>query len=164
MAPPEPAAGRLEVGRVGKAHGLRGEVVVHAITNQPDRFTPGTVVEVNGTERTIETCRPHQDRWLVRFEGVRDREGAEALRGAVLTAEPLGDAPDGEMWAHEIIGADVVDQHGTTVGRVASIEANPAHDLLVLESGTLVPMVFVVAHEPGRVVVDLPDGLLDLHA
>jgi 16S rRNA processing protein RimM len=164
MAPSEPAAARLEIGRVGKAHGLRGEVVVHAITNQPDRFLPGTAVEVNGVEHTIETCRPHQDRWLVRFDGVDDRDGAEALRGAVVTAESLGDAPDGEVWVHDMIGADVVDQHGTTVGRVASIEANPAHDLLVLESGTLVPMVFVVAHEPGRVVVDLPDGLLDLNA
>jgi 16S rRNA processing protein RimM len=163
MAPPEPATPRLEVGRVGKAHGLRGEVVVHPITNQRDRFEPGTVVEVDGVERTIETCRPHQDRWLVRFEGVEDRDAAEALRGAVVRAEPLGDAPEGEVWVHEVIGSDVVDQHGTTIGRVASIEANPAHDLLVLESGTLVPMVFVVAHEPGRVLVDVPDGLLDLN-
>jgi 16S rRNA processing protein RimM len=163
MAPPEPRPDRLEVGRVGKAHGLRGEVVVHAITNQPDRFVPGTVLEVDGVERTIETCRPHQDRWLVRFEGIADRDAAESLRGAVLAAEPLGDAPEGEVWAHDMIGADVVDQRGTTIGRVASIEANPAHDLLVLESGTLVPVVFVVGHEAGRVVVDVPDGLLDLN-
>ena len=74
---------------------------------------------------------------------------------------PLDDAPDGEVWVHEVIGAAVVDRAGRDHGRVVAVEANPAHDLLVLENGGLVPMVFVVEHVGDRVVIDPPDGLLD---
>jgi 16S rRNA processing protein RimM len=98
----------------------------------------------------------------VRFEGIEDRNGAEALRGQVLTADATGAAPEGEVWVHEVIGAEVRDRTGHALGRVASVEANPAHDLLVLENGTLIPMVFVVEHAPDVVVVDPPEGLLDL--
>ena len=67
------------------------------------------------------------------------------------------------MWVHELIGAEVRDRAGRALGRVVAVEANPAHDLLVLDGGALVPMVFVVEHDATvRVVVDLPDGLLDL--
>lgn len=147
---------------MGKPHGLQGEVVVVAITNHAERFAAGNRLEVDGVERSIETSRPFQDRWLVRFEGIGDREAAERIRGALLTAEPLGDAPEGEVWVHDVIGAEVVDRDGAVLGRVASVEANPAHDLLVMESGALLPMVFVVEHTPGHVVVDLPEGLLEL--
>jgi 16S rRNA processing protein RimM len=153
---------RLEVGRVVKPHGLQGEVVVVAITNHPERFDAGNRVWVDDVERVIVTSRTHQDRWLLRFDGVADRTAAEGLRGAVLTAEPLGDALEGEVWVHEVVGAEVVDRAGAPIGVVTAVEANPAHDLLVLEGGTLVPMVFVVEQAPGRVVVDLPEGLLDL--
>ena len=61
-----------------------------------------------------------------------------------------------------MIGAVVRDRSGTDLGRVAAVEANPAHDLLVLDSGALVPMVFVVSHEHGVVLVDPPEGLFDL--
>ena len=60
---------------------------------------------------------------------------------------------------HELIGAEVRDRAGARIGLVDAVQANPAHDLLVLDTGALVPMVFVVEHEPGVVVVDLPDGL-----
>jgi 16S rRNA processing protein RimM len=159
-----PPVDRLEVGRVVKPHGLRGEVVVFPITNVPERFAPGSVLDVDGVEYVIETSRPHQDRWLVRFAGIDDRAGAERLRGASLTGEPHAEPPAGEVWVHDVIGAEVVDRAGTALGRVTSVEANPAHDLLVLESGALVPMVFVIDQQPGRVVVDLPDGLLELFA
>jgi len=157
-----PPVDRLEVGRVVKAHGLRGEVVVAAVTNHAARFAAGSRLDVDGVEHTIVASRPHQGRWLVQFDGVDDRDAAERIRGAVLTGAPLGDAPQGELWVHELIGADVVDRAGAPLGRVTSIEANPAHDLLVLESGALVPIVFVVEHEPGRIVVDVPEGLLEL--
>jgi 16S rRNA processing protein RimM len=152
---------RLEVGRVGRPHGLRGEVVVVPITNRTERFAAGNTLDVNGVPRSIETCRPHQDRFLVRFEGVDDRDGAERLRGATLSAAPLP-ADDDELWAHDVIGAQVVDRAGAVLGHVTAIEANPAHDLLVLDSGALVPVVFVTSSEPGRVVVDVPEGLLEL--
>ena len=154
---------RLEVGRVVKPHGLRGEVVVLAITNHPERFAPGARLEVAGVERTVATSRPHQDRWLVRFDDVVDRDGAEQLRGALVTAPPLADGVgDDDVWAHEVIGAEVVDRNGAVLGRVTAVEANPAHDLLVIDSGALVPMPFVVEHDAHRVVVDVPEGLLEL--
>jgi 16S rRNA processing protein RimM len=76
--------------------------------------------------------------------------------------DAAGEAPEGELWVHEVIGAEVRDRAGARIGRVDAVQANPAHDLLVLDTGALVPMVFVVEHAPGVVVVDLPDGLLEL--
>jgi 16S rRNA processing protein RimM len=103
---------------------------------------------------------------LVRFEGVDDRTAAEALQGLELTGAPLGDddvtLADDELWVHEVVGAEVHDRAGAVVGRVVAVEANPAHDLLVLDGGALVPMVFVVEQRDGVVVIDPPDGLFDL--
>jgi 16S rRNA processing protein RimM len=79
----------------------------------------------------------------------------------VLSA-PAEAASSGELWVHEVVGCEVVDRAGAHIGRVEAVEANPAHDLLVLDSGALVPMPFVVEHSATRVVVDLPDGLLEL--
>ena len=152
---------RLEVGRVGRAHGLHGEVSVTAVSNRPERFAPGSVLYVGDDRLVVGAARPHQGRWLVRFEGISDRTSAEALRGRILSGDRPDAPPDGEVWVHEIIGAAVVDRSGTPLGRVVAVEANPAHDLLVLEGGGLVPMVFVVETEPGRVVIDPPEGLLD---
>lgn len=153
---------RLEVGRIGRAHGLHGEVAVMPITNREERFAPGSTLYLDDRALVIASARPHQDRWLIRFEGVDDRTAAEALRGQLVTAEPLGDAADGELWVHELIGAEVRDKAGTRLGVVTAVEANPAHDLLVLDGGALVPIVFVVAQEAGVVTVDVPEGLLDL--
>jgi 16S rRNA processing protein RimM len=91
---------------------------------------------------------------------VSSREAADELRGQTLTAEPIHD-PD-EMWVHELIGAHVVETDGTERGVVESVLANPASDVLVLTSGALVPLTFVVDHGPDRIVVEVPPGLFDL--
>jgi 16S rRNA processing protein RimM len=153
---------RLEVGRVGRAHGLRGEVHVVAVTNRPERFARGSRLFVGERELEIQSSRPSGSGWVVHFAGVTDRNAAESLRGSAVYGDEPGEAPEGALWVHEVIGAEVRDQAGERIGTVDSVQANPAHDLLVLDSGALVPMVFVVEHEPGVVVVDLPDGLLDL--
>lgn len=157
-----PAPQRLEVGRVGRPHGLTGEVAVTFSTNRAERHEVGAVLYADDRRLVVEAARPHQGRWLLRFTGVTDRDAAIGLRGVRLHAEPLDveDDPD-EWWVHELIGAAVVDRAGRAHGRVAAVEANPAHDLLVLDDGTLVPVVFVVEHGDGRVVVDPPAGLLD---
>jgi len=172
------AGDRLEVGRIVKAHGIRGEVVVEAVTNRAERFSAGAVLYAGagpgerplpvrratpqgGRDAAGRMARP---RWIVAFEGVDDRNEAERLRGTVLTGDRPGpgDAGDGdELWVHELIGSELVDPAGRVLGRVAAVEANPASDLLVLEDGGLVPMVFVVEASAGRVVVDPPAGLLD---
>jgi 16S rRNA processing protein RimM len=157
------SASRLEIGRIGKAHGLRGEVVVDAISNRDERFQPGSVLYVSDVARPIATSRRHQNRWLVRFEGIEDRTAAEALRGIVVMGDELDSLPENEVWVHELIGASVTDRAGTDLGTVVAVEANPAHDILVTEEGVLIPVVFVVEQGNGRVVVDLPEGLLQLY-
>ena len=132
-------------------------------TDRPERTTPGAVLHAGDRTLVVASARPHQGRWLVRFEGITNRDGAEALRGATLAGEPLDDPGEGRIWVHELVGDEVRDVHGSTLGRVAAVEPNPAHDILVLDDGVLVPMVFVVEREPGVVVVDPPDGLLDVN-
>ena len=153
---------RLEVGRIGRAHGLKGDVVVTPVSNIAQRFAPGSTLWVGARPLIIAASRPQQHRYVVRFDGVGDREGADALRGKIVEAEPLGEPPEGELWVHDLIGSEVRDRAGAMLGNVVAVEANPAHDLLVLEGGALVPMVFVVSSESGVVVVDPPDGLFDL--
>ncbi len=154
---------RVEIGRVGRAHGLRGEVVVDAITNRDERFAPGSMFYVDGIARPVVSARRHQGRWLVGLEGITDRTAAEALRGAPVTADPLGDLPEGEVWVHEMIGSEIFERDGRSLGHVVAVDANPAHDILVTGDGILIPIVFVVEHADGRVVVELPEGLLQLY-
>jgi len=151
----------LEVGRIAKAHGIRGEVIVELISNRPDlRLAPGSVLSSPRGPLEVLTSTPHQNRWIVAFRGVEDRNAAETYRGTVLTAEPV-DGDDDTLWVHELIGAEVFDLGGRNYGAVEAVEANPASDLLVLSGERLVPLVFVKARLPGRVVIDPPPGLLD---
>ncbi len=149
----------LEVGRVAKPHGLRGEVVVELITNRIERLAPGSRLSTGGRQLEVVSSSPHQGRHIVTFAGVADRGASEALRGAVLSAAALED-PDA-LWAHQLVGAQVSDRTGRVLGKAVALQANPASDLLVLEAGGLVPLRFVVEHREGEVVVDPPAGLLD---
>lgn len=154
----------LEVGHVGRAHGLRGEVVVVLTSDRAERLAPGARLYAGDQPLTVATARRDRARWLVRFAGITDRAGAARLQGARLLADAMP-ATDGELWVHELVGAAVEDRRGVALGRVVALEANPAADLLVVErSGheLLVPLTFVTRHEPGRVVVDPPPGLLEL--
>lgn len=149
----------LEIGRVVRSHGLRGEVVVKLVTDRLERLAPGAVLQTGLGPLEVEESRPHQSGFLVRFAGVGDRDAADRLRGAVLSAPALDD-PE-VLWVHELIGAVVVGTDGTGHGRVVSVEANPASDLLVLDGGGLVPLRFVVERTTGGLVIDPPAGLLD---
>jgi 16S rRNA processing protein RimM len=155
------APGRLEVGRITKAHGLRGEVVVHLLSDYPEvRLTPGSELRAGDTAVVVQAARPHQDRWLVRFEGIADRTSAERLAGLTLTGEALDD-PDA-LWVHELVGSRVVEEgSGTDRGRVVAVVANPAHDLLELDTGVLVPIVFVRSLRDGVALVDVPEGIFE---
>jgi len=148
------------VGRIVRPHGLKGEVVVDMVSDRPERMAPGSVLQTAAGALEVATARPHQGRWVVAFVGVAGRDAAEALRDVVLRAAPLDD-PD-VLWVHDLVGAEVVDVDGTSLGRVAAVEANPASDLLVLDRGPLIPLRFVTTAEPGRLTVELPEGLLDL--
>ena len=152
----------LEVGRVGRAHGLRGDVHIVAVSNLEGRFAPGARLLVGDRALVVESARAAGTGWVVHFAGVNDRDAAEALRQKSVRAEAIAEAPEGELFVHDLIGSEVRDRAGTRIGTVDAVQANPAHELLVLDSGALVPVVFVVDREPGVVVVDLPEGLLDL--
>jgi 16S rRNA processing protein RimM len=147
-----------------KAHGLRGEVVVELVTDVVARLAPGSRLEAGDDTLVVEAARPHQGRFIVAFEGVVSREGADALRGCSLRAEPLDD-PEA-LWVHELIGAAVSLVDGTPCGVVTAVQANPADDLLVLDSGHLVPVRFVVGWADDglreRVIIDPPEGLFDV--
>ncbi|MDP1792914.1 MAG: hypothetical protein Q8K63_02150 [Acidimicrobiales bacterium] len=152
----------LRVGRVDKPHGLKGEVVVSLSTNRDERVAVGSVLVLDGPDGrvlTVTRSQPYQGRWLVAFAGVVDRNGSEAISHRDVYAEPLED-PDA-LWVHELVGRQLVDQHGTVRGAVTSVEANPASDLLVLDSGALVPLNFVTETTGDTIRVDVPDGLFE---
>ena len=160
---PEPdGPALLEVGRIDKPHGVRGEVVVSLITHRTERLAPGAELQTNRGAITVESSRPHQHRHLVRFDRIPDREAADAWRGVALSAPPIDDPDDDTLWIHQLMGSVVVDQHGVEHGVVTGVLENPASDLLELDDGRLVPLVFLTAFEPGvRIDVDVPVGLLD---
>ncbi len=151
----------LEVGQVDRPHGLRGEVLVSLTTDRTERVAAGAVLHADRGALTVESARRHQHRWIVQFDGVANREAAAALHGQVLRAAPLDD-PDA-LWVHDLVDADVVTPDGRRWGRVIAVQANPAHDQLELDSGVLVPVVFVVDESqlPERLVIDPPPGLLE---
>jgi 16S rRNA processing protein RimM len=156
----ESADGLLEVGLVMRPHGLGGEVVVSFVSNRAERSVPGSVFMTDQGELCIETARPFKHRWLVHFVGIRGIDAAERLRNLVLRAPPLED-PDA-LWVHELMGSAVIDHSdGRHLGTVTAVVANPVSDLLELDGGGLVPLRCVVENGPGRIVVDIPAGLLD---
>jgi len=156
----------LEVGRVGRAHGVRGDVFVHLSTDRVERAAVGSRLWIRGEWREVERSHRSNTRWRVHLAGVEDRSAAEGLTGSTIYAEPIDD-PD-VVWIHQLIGARVVEQSGVDRGVCVSIVDNPAADLLELDSGALVPANFVTAvdasADPVVVTVDVPAGLFDLAA
>ncbi len=153
----------LEIGRVDRPHGLRGEVIVTLITNVEGRLARRTEVLCDLGPLIVEWAQPHQHRWIVKFEGVDSREAADELRGIVIRAHAIEDPDDPDaLWAHQVIGATVITQGGAEQGKVVALVDNPASDLLELESGALVPLNFVLGWDRDRrLVVDPPPGLLE---
>jgi len=172
---------RLVVGRVGRPHGLRGEVTIDVRTDDPaGRFAVGSTLATDPAERgplTVAVARWHSGRLLIAFEGCRDRDVAEALRGTLLQIdsadlEPLGD-PE-EFYDHDLIGLHVVTLAGEDVGIVADV-LHHGQDMLLVDgtgarAGAEIMIPFVAALVPevdlasGRLVVDPPPGLLDPEA
>ncbi|WP_413103469.1 ribosome maturation factor RimM [Streptomyces sp. Inha503] len=167
---------QLVVARIGRAHGIKGEVTVEVRTDEPElRLGPGAVLATEPASAgplTIESGRVHSGRLLLRFDGVRDRNAAEALRNTLLIAEvdpeELPEDPE-EFYDHQLIDLDVVTVDGTEVGRISEISHLPYQDLLVVRrpdgGEALIPFVSEVVPEidleAQRAVIDPPPGLLD---
>jgi len=172
---------QLVVGRVGRPHGLRGEVTIEVRTDDPsDQLAVGSILATDPAERgplTVAAARWHSGRLLVSFEGCQDRDAAEALRDTLLHIDsadlgPLGD-PE-EFYDHDLIGLHVVTVAGEAVGVVADV-LHHGQDLLVVDgtgarSGAEIMVPFVAALVPevdladGKLVIDPPPGLLDPEA
>lgn len=166
----------LVVARIRKPHGLAGEVAADVLTDFPERFVPGLALlwrsAVAEKTLTLRSARPHGGGMLLVFEGVDTVDAARALQGGELfvaeaDAHP---APDGFYYAHELRGFDCEDAAGRRLGSVAGLETTPAGAMLTvaLASGREVlvpwtyPIVVRVDREARRVVLDPPEGLLDL--
>ena len=151
----------LEVGHIRRAHGLRGEVFVQLISDSDRRVAPGVELIAGDETLVIESSRVASNgRRVVKFAQIGDRTAAEAYANRLLRGRPFDD-PDA-LWVHELIGGRVVEVDGTERGECVSVIANPAADLLELDSGALVPSNFVVSNVDGLIVVDTPEGLFDL--
>ncbi|MFF8915745.1 ribosome maturation factor RimM [Streptomyces sp. NPDC015032] len=167
---------QLVVARIGRAHGVKGEVTVEVRTDEPElRLAPGAVLATEPAGAgplTIETGRVHSGRLLLRFEGVRDRTAAEALRNTLLIAEvdpaELPEDPE-EFYDHQLMDLDVVLADGTEVGRITEITHLPSQDLFIVErpdgSEVMIPFVEEIVTEidldEQRAVITPPPGLID---
>ncbi|MEI2732625.1 MAG: ribosome maturation factor RimM [Dermatophilaceae bacterium] len=187
--PPE-APGSIEfdgariVARIGKPHGIRGEVTLRLHTDDPgNRFAVGATLGTqappgSGIPHTlvVRSARHHNGRWLVAFDGIPDRTGAEGLRGAHVLArtpdaeDPLeADQPADAWYEEQLVGLSAVRPDGSRLGTVAGLDIGPGQDRLVLtlEDGHTAYVPFVSALVPtvdiagGCVVVDPPAGLLE---
>lgn len=170
------------VARIGKPHGLRGEVTVQLHTDDPEtRLAVGNVIDTearagSGVPRqlTIRSTRVHNGVWLVAFEEVPDRTGAEGLRGTRLLldadAAAQDDEQDDDAWYEDdLVGLAVHDPAGAVIGTVTGLEVGAAQDRLVVELTdgvtAYVPFVEEIVPEVSKdhVVVDAPPGLFDLY-
>ncbi|WP_164254962.1 ribosome maturation factor RimM [Streptomyces sp. S4.7] len=170
---------QLVVARIGRAHGIKGEVTVEVRTDEPElRLGPGAVLATEPASTgplTIETGRVHSGRLLLRFAGVSDRTAAEALRNTLLIAEvdpeDMPEDPD-EYYDHQLMDLDVVLADGTEIGRITEITHLPSQDLFIVErpDGTevMIPFVEEIVTEidlvEQKAVIDPPPGLIDDNA
>ena len=173
--PPSPPGDLVAVGRITGVHGIKGEVAVLSLTDFPERLEEGeeVLVEPPGGEaaaRRILSSRGHKNRLLLLFEGVPDRNAAEALRGGWLRVREadLRPLPAGRHYRHDLIGMAVFTAAGEEIGAVREImEIGPERLILVVRGPrgeTLIPfveaMVPAVDAAARRITVELPEGLL----
>lgn len=161
----------MHVGRVTRPHGIKGDVYVSFFTDRPERTCSGAKLFIQNEWMTVTSARgqlvaskssPSQSTtWLMHFAGIDDRNLAERLSKSDVFGEPIEDSS--VMWVHELIGAEVEDISGVSHGKCVAVVDNPAHALLELESGALVPIVFVVSRTKARITIDPPDGLFNLN-
>lgn len=168
---------QLQVARIGKPHGIRGEVTVQVLTDAPaDRFVPGTefVVEpASAGPLTVESARWNKDILLLAFEQIETRNQAETLRGAKLfiQTEELDEDDDEGWYEHELVGLEAR-VGARVVGKVAALHTMPVQDLLVVEDAEgkeiLIPFVEQIVPEvnvaEGFILLTPPDGLFEINS
>lgn len=156
--------GLLEVGRVGRPHGIRGDVLLTLTTDRAERAAVGSRLLIAGAWYEVVQSSRSNTRFRVHLSGVDTREAAQTLTGQAMLAEPIDD-PDA-MWIHQLIGARVVEVSGLERGTCVAVVDNPAADLLELDGGALVPVTFITdvtgQGATGTITIDPPEGLFEL--
>lgn len=167
---------QVTVGRIGRAHGVRGAVVVGVRTDEPDlRFARGARLDTDPSgvgPLVVTATRWHSGELLVRFEGIADRDAAERLRGTWLLVDSATIAPPDdpdEFHDTDLVGMSVRTVDGAVVGTVDDV-LHPAQDVLVVKAAdgreVMIPFVKAIVPEvdvkAGYLVIDPPEGLLDL--
>jgi 16S rRNA processing protein RimM len=165
---------QVSVGRIGKPHGIRGEVTIEVRTDEPElRFAPGTTLKrESGSDLIVSDFHWHSGRVLLKFLGVDSRSAAEELRNSILTVERAEDeVPDenGEYYDSNLIGCQVQTLAGEVIGRVVDVLHLPSQEVLVVGSAgdagkeylipfveSIVPTVDVITK---IITVDPPEGL-----
>ena len=165
----------LLVGRVARAHGNRGQVIVNLDTDfAEDRFRTGAVLFVGAeaSPRAIRDVRFHQGRPIVSLDGIDTMNDAEALAGAELkmAASALPPLPPESYYHHDLVGCEVRDEQGRSLGRVASVDGPMERSVLVVDGAdgeVLIPLVADICVRIDMtargIVVRLPEGLLELN-
>ncbi|MFI5085438.1 MAG: ribosome maturation factor RimM [Actinomycetales bacterium] len=168
---------QVQLARIGKPHGIRGEVTAQVFTDAPmERFTPGTVVSVEPASLgplTVSSARWNKEILLLGFERISTRNEAETLRGARLSmdTDDAVDDDDDAWYEHELVGLEVR-VGNAVVGKVAALNLLPSQDLLVVQAAdgreVLVPFVQEIVPEvnvaAGFVLLTPPGGLFDLNS
>lgn len=162
------------MGRVARAHGIRGQIVVNPETDfVEDRFKTGQALLIGPADRVrayeVRTVRFYQGRPIVGLEGVETMNDAEALAGADvwLPESEVAPLPQGTYYRHDLVGCEAYLTKGTRLGRITSVEGSIDRSYLVVDEHLMIPLVagIVVAVDIAarRVTVDPPEGLLDLN-
>ncbi len=162
------------VGRIARAHGIKGQVIVNLETDFPDaRFTPGATLFTARGPLTVTTVRFQNGRPVIGVRGVETMNDAEALAGLELRVpvEDLAPLPAGTFYHHDLVGCEVVTAGGVTVGTVEGVEgtfggsrlvvAGAKGEILIPLAADICPTIDVAGK---RIVIEPPEGLLDLNA
>ncbi|MEG1868188.1 MAG: ribosome maturation factor RimM [Clostridiales bacterium] len=164
----------IDVGRIVAVHGIKGEVKVASLSSNPRRFKKGSklTIEKTGELAAIATVRPQNDLFLIRFEGVEDRNTAETLKGSMLQIpqEDAAPLPNGEYYFFQLEGLEVITEEGESLGTITDLMANGANDVYRVDMGNndylLLPalkqVVKKVDLENKKMTVALLPGLLEV--
>jgi 16S rRNA processing protein RimM len=172
--PSSKSSAEVLVGEVLRPHGLQGEVIVGLHSENPDRFSAGAEVRIGptpdaATPATVVSSRPHQKGLLIQFEGVSDRDAAEAIRGNLIFIEQsqLSILTEG-WWEGDLIGLQVLDREGKKLGTISAVSTGAHQDVWEVETGESNVQVPAVAEivvdvdlKKGIVVIDPPAGLFE---
>jgi 16S rRNA processing protein RimM len=166
----------LLVGRVARAHGNKGQVIVNPETDfAEDRFQPGRIVVVGEgpTERAITSARFQQGRPIIGLEGIESMDDAERLAGAELKmrTRDLAALPEGTHYRHDLVGCEVQDTDGRLIGVVTAVEGPMERSRLVIDAPhgeVLIPLVPEICVEvtpaAKKIRIQAPEGLIELNA